>query len=185
MNVRTLCLAILNAGESTGYEIRKLSTDGIYSHFVDASYGSIYPALTRLEQDGMVTSREESQAGKPSRKVYSVTDIGRMEFLQALTKPVQRDIFKSEFMLVALYAELMEPKVLTAAIDAQLEYLTGELATIESAQDEFEHDSANWIADFGRTCLTQSIAYITENRAALESKAGARLAEIAPSIAAE
>ncbi len=185
MNVRTLCLAILNAGESTGYEIRKLSTDGIYSHFVDASYGSIYPALTRLEQDGMVTSREESQAGKPSRKVYSITDAGRMEFLEALTKPVQRDIFKSEFLLVALYAELMEPKVLTAAIDAQLEYLRGELAIIDTAQKEFERDSANWIAEFGRACITRSIEYIAENRAKLEAKAGTRLTEIAPSIAAE
>ena len=28
MNVRTICLSILYDGESTGYEIRKLSVDG-------------------------------------------------------------------------------------------------------------------------------------------------------------
>ena len=40
MNVRTICLAILYDGDSTGYEIRKLSTEGEYSYFIDASYGA-------------------------------------------------------------------------------------------------------------------------------------------------
>ena len=44
MNVRTICLAILYDGEATGYEIRKLSVEGEYSYFIDASFGSIYPA---------------------------------------------------------------------------------------------------------------------------------------------
>ena len=41
MSVRTLCLAILSFGDATGYEIRKLSTEGRYSYFVDASFGSV------------------------------------------------------------------------------------------------------------------------------------------------
>lgn len=73
MNVRTICLSILYEGESTGYEIRKLSIEGEYSYFVDASYGSIYPALAKLEQDGLVTSRVEAQAGKPAKKIYAIT----------------------------------------------------------------------------------------------------------------
>ena len=80
MNVRTLCLAILYFGDATGYEIRKLSTEGKYSYFVEASYGAIYPALAKLEKDGLVTCRIEAVEGKPSRKVYSITDAGRNEF---------------------------------------------------------------------------------------------------------
>ena len=56
MNAKTLILAILNFQESTGYEIRKMSTEGAYSYFVDISYGSIYPTLAKLEADGFVTS---------------------------------------------------------------------------------------------------------------------------------
>jgi PadR family transcriptional regulator AphA len=74
MSVRGLCLAILSGGDATGYEIRKESTEGRFSYFDDASFGSIYPALARLEAEGMVTVREEPQAGKPARKVYSITD---------------------------------------------------------------------------------------------------------------
>ena len=50
MNVRTICLAILYDAEATGYEIRKLSVEGEYSYFIDASYGAIYPALAKLEE---------------------------------------------------------------------------------------------------------------------------------------
>ena len=72
MNVRTICLAILYDGEATGYEIRKLSVEGEYSYFIDASFGSIYPALAKLEVDGLVTSRVEMQEGKPAKKVIVV-----------------------------------------------------------------------------------------------------------------
>ena len=67
MNVRTICLAILYDADSTGYEIRKLSTEGEYSYFIDASYGAIYPALAKLEADKLVTSHGRAagrQAGQ-------------------------------------------------------------------------------------------------------------------------
>lgn len=43
MNVCTLCLAILQAGDATGYEIKKLSVEGDYSYFVDTRSRSTIP----------------------------------------------------------------------------------------------------------------------------------------------
>ena len=51
MNIRTLCLGILQFEDATGYEINKLVADGRFSHFIEASYGSIYPALTKMMQE--------------------------------------------------------------------------------------------------------------------------------------
>ena len=185
MNVRTLCLAILGCGDSTGYEIRKLVTDGHFSHFVDASFGSIYPALNRMESEGLVISREEQQEGKPNRKVYSVTDMGREEFLIALSKPAQKDIFKSEFLLLAMCAELMAPQHVRRAIDMQIEYLNGELEIIETALRSVDLKGKDWVAEYGRTCLTTSLNYISENRAELEAIAGSSLQPDSPLLAAE
>ena len=184
MNVRTLCLAILMSGDSTGYEIRKLSTDGHYSHFVDASFGSIYPALNRMEAEGLVTSREELQVGKPARKVYSITDAGRQEFLSALSKPAQKDIFKSEFLLLAMCAEMMQPEELSNAIDAQIAYLESEIAIIDKEIKETPLLGAEWVGDYGRSCLTTGLTYIRQNRNNLEKIAGASLQQ-APLQAAE
>ena len=76
MNVRTLCLGVLSSGEASGYEIKKEIEEGLFSHFIDASYGSIYPALTQLAGEGLVTVRAEEQSGKPDKKVYAVTPKG-------------------------------------------------------------------------------------------------------------
>ena len=77
MNVRTVCLAILYDKEASGYEIRKLSVEGEYAYFIDASFGSIYPALAKLEAEGLVTSRVAQQDGRPAKKVYAITPAGR------------------------------------------------------------------------------------------------------------
>lgn len=104
MNVRTICMAILYDGDATGYEIRKLSVEGEYSYFIDASYGSIYPALARLEQEKLVTSRVEQQDGKPAKKVYSITTAGRTAFIHSLFEKLGEDEFRSEFLLFLRFA---------------------------------------------------------------------------------
>ena len=172
MNVRTLCLAILNCEDGTGYEIRKLDSDGHFSHFVDASFGSIYPALNKMEQDGLVVSREERQDGKPNRKVYSITDAGRHEFLLALSKPAQKDVFKSEFLLLAMCAELMEPADVRRAIEMQIDYLKTEIAQIDAEVRNVDLAGAEWVANFGRAVMGEALNYINSNRDQLEAVAG-------------
>ena len=71
MSVRTLCLAILNFGDATGYEIRKLSTEGKFRYFIEASFGSIYPTLARLEAEGLVTECARSPC-RASRRARSI-----------------------------------------------------------------------------------------------------------------
>ncbi len=175
MNVKTLCLAVLNCGESTGYEIRKLVTDGHFSHFGDASFGSIYPALARMESDGHVASREEVQSGRPTRKVYEITDAGREEFISSLHKPAQPDIFKSEFLLLAMFAEYVDHDHVVSAIEAQIAFLKGEIAIIDEAEQEVGLDGAGFVAEYGRHCLNASLKYLYDNRAQLESIAGTKL----------
>jgi len=94
MNVRTICLAILYDGKATGYEIRKLSVEGEYSYFIDASFGSIYPALAKMEAEGLVTSRIEPQDGKPAKKIYSITTTGRREFINSLFDQLGEDEYR-------------------------------------------------------------------------------------------
>ena len=77
MDVRTICLGILTRGPATGYEIKKLFEDDGYQHFVEASFGSIYPALNRLTEEGLVSVREDAQEKRPDRKVYSITTAAR------------------------------------------------------------------------------------------------------------
>jgi PadR family transcriptional regulator AphA len=171
MNVKTLCLAILYFGESTGYEIRKLSVEGVYAYFVEASYGAIYPALARLESEGLVTCREQSQSGKPARKVYSITDAGRTAFIEALMEHPRADEFRSEFLLVAKCAQLLPPQIIARAIKDRVAYLKAELAQFQECHDDCDNPAARWTIKYGHTVHQASLDYLVQH--------GPRLIEIA------
>ncbi|MBB4302607.1 DNA-binding PadR family transcriptional regulator [Rhodobium orientis] len=175
MNVRTLCLAILSFGESTGYEIKKQSVDGKFSYFVDASFGSIYPALARLEADGLVTSRQEIQPGKPPRKIYAITDAGQAALVEALSEPPGRDIFRSEFLLIAMCAKSLPQHVVTGAIEARIQAIEEEVEQLRHVVAELDDEAAIWTAQYGVTCKAQALANLRETRADLEKLAGSRL----------
>ena len=178
--VSTLCLAILHRGEATGYEIKKASVEGDYRFFIDASYGSIYPALARLAVDEYVTVREENQSGRPARKVYAITEKGEAALLEALSEPPGPDLFRARFLLVAKFASELPVEVVTAAIEERRAHLKGEIAHLQSILDEgCDNPGVMWIADYGRTCMSASLAYLDDNAAALIAAAKPSIADAA------
>lgn len=172
MNVRTLCLAILHHREATGYEIRKLSTEGAYAYFVDASFGSIYPALAKLEDDGLVSCRMEQQVGKPPRKVYSINEKGRAELRANLQEPPKRDVYKSEFLMISMCAELIDPVDMERAFDHHTEQVRGELQHMKELGAELPDGPCNWMQAFGQSCLNHHLQWLMDNRERVIASAG-------------
>ncbi|HTN60330.1 MAG TPA: PadR family transcriptional regulator [Devosia sp.] len=150
MNVRTVCLSILYEGDATGYEIRRLCVDGECAYFVEASFGSIYPALARLEDDGLVISRIEQQDGKPSKKIYSITEAGRAAFCQALHEPLGEEVFRSPFLLFARFAHLLPADLVEMRLNEQLQRTIDaqkKLNDIVKTDDVSTSDT--WVINYG------------------------------------
>lgn len=172
MNARTLILAILNFEEATGYEIKKLSSEGAYSYFVDISYGSIYPTLSRLESEKLVTVRAEQMPGKPERKIYSITELGRIEFVRAMAEPPSMDKFKSEFLLTAMTAELNSVEGVATAIDQRIAFIQAEIEMIAEHCVDCEHLGTQWVGNYGKAMKEFDLEYLKKNRQALLELAG-------------
>lgn len=70
-----LLLSVLSSGPAHGYAIiaalRERSDQA-----VDLPEGTVYPALHRLERDGLVASRWDDAAGR-RRRCYEITAAGR------------------------------------------------------------------------------------------------------------
>ena len=65
-------LETLAAAESYGFEIvLRLRAAGL-----DVAEGSVYPALTRLERAGLLTSRLVASTSGPARKYYALSGAG-------------------------------------------------------------------------------------------------------------
>lgn len=168
MNVRTLCLGILAHEDASGYEIKKSVEEGMFAHFIDASYGSIYPALTQMLADGHVSVREEAHPGKPPKKVYSITAAGRTALRKALHVSARQDKFKSEFLFQALFKNDLDPAHLAEAFEEQLAYLRRELAQVEECREQAEPGSGHmFVNGYGQAVLRAAIEYMEQSRAGL------------------
>ncbi|WP_137151447.1 PadR family transcriptional regulator [Devosia sp. FKR38] len=161
MNVRTLCLSILHDGDATGYEIRRLSVEGECSYFVEASFGSIYPALARLESEGLVSSRLEQQDGKPTKKIYSITPAGRDAFVQELSAPMGEEVFRSPFLLFARFAHLLPRELVAARAN---DYLAVRQEKHRIVAEAMETPSLNacdaWVINYGRAIMGVAEEYL-------------------------
>lgn len=154
MNVRTLCLSILYEGEATGYEIRRLCVEGECSYFIEASFGSIYPALAKLEDDGLVVSRTEQQDGKPAKKVYSITDAGRAAFASQLAEPLGEDMFRSPFLLFARFAHILPRELVEARANEFLQATIDKHQKLEEAIAERGCNASDtWVINYGRAIM--------------------------------
>ena len=74
-DLETVVLGSLQGTSLHGYEISKriaAKSEGL----LKIGEGQLYPTLHNLEQQGLVTAEWVQQEGKPSRKVYSLTNAG-------------------------------------------------------------------------------------------------------------
>lgn len=105
--IEFILLGFLMYREMTGYDLKQAMGQST-SNFYDASYGSIYPALKRLEAAGYVQLREEA-SGNRAKKIYAIRDSGRQRFLQWLASPLGISKNSTEPLIRVFFLQLLEP----------------------------------------------------------------------------
>lgn len=164
MDVRTICLGLLTRADATGYEIKKQFEEDGFGHFAEASFGSIYPALSRLTDEGLVSVREESQEKRPDRKVYSITDAGRIRFLEALNRPVQEDRNRSAFAFAMLFSHLLPRERVQALLETYIADKEARLAGLNARTEEAESPGEVFVNGLGRTIYAAMLDYLRQHR---------------------
>jgi DNA-binding PadR family transcriptional regulator len=174
MDVKTLCLGLLNKGEACGYDLKK-EFGSIFKHFYPAGYGSIYPALADLADKGLVSCEEIPQRGKPDRKTYRITDEGRRHFSNALRNTTPRHKMRSEFLAMLYFSDLMDADRLDDLLDERLKDLRAAIIDIDEIERGWDTDAAagaRFVAGFGASVAKAAAEYIELNREALIGRSG-------------
>jgi len=79
-------LAGLLRQSRSGYDLsRRMERET--SHFFVVGHSSIYPALARMEREGLVRYEVVASELGPKRKVYSLTEVGREALLSWAQEP--------------------------------------------------------------------------------------------------
>ena len=162
MDIRTLCLGILTFGDATGYDVKK-RLEGPLRHYYDASFGSIYPALAGLKRDGLVKRVEEPQEKRPHKKVYSITQAGRLALVEALLEDPRPDRYRSDFMVTVLFADLLPPGHLDALLEDRIRLYRSFVDKIESRQGG-RSPGQDFVNGLGHAIYSAALAYLEDHR---------------------
>jgi len=106
VSLKYAILSLLAHDPLSGYELMKLF-DGSVGYFWHASHPQIYKELARLERNGDVTHRSVEQRGRPTKKIYSLSDSGRKALLAWLRIPAKPQRVKDEMMLKTFSSGLL------------------------------------------------------------------------------
>ena len=162
MDTKTFCLGILSMGDATGYEIKK-QLEGPFRHFYDASFGSIYPALGKLTDAGLVEKTELAQDKRPDKKVYSITPAGKMALMDELAKPVADDKVRSDFLATIVFSELLTPSQLDAMIAERIETYNEAIKQLD-CEENIISPGAHFVCGFGKAIYSAARDYLENHR---------------------
>lgn len=88
-------LVSLSEKPAAGLELARRFERSI-GFFWSATHQQIYKVLRRMEQDGWVTAQVVEQSGRPEKRVYSVTEVGRKTLGDWISTTTPRAGFRSE-----------------------------------------------------------------------------------------
>ena len=177
-------LGLLMGRDHHGYEIRAQLRDqlGLWSN---VSFGAIYPALARLERNGLVevidepsimdslstgslsgeraslrSRRPAGGLGRKGRKVYRITALGRERFASLLADPAAGDDSKSFSMRMAL-AKYLSSHARVSLLEQRRNDLVARLREVRANSSNQELDTyARSVMEHAASGVELDIAWI-------------------------
>ncbi|MBT8444289.1 MAG: PadR family transcriptional regulator [Gammaproteobacteria bacterium] len=165
MEIKTLCLGLLCAGDASGYDLKK-QFESTFKHFYPAGYGSIYPSLADLANRGLVTCQEMPQEKKPDRKVYRITSEGREAFRAALHDADPHHKLRSEYLVAMYFADFLDPERLEEMLTGWRETLGHGVTRLDTLEQDAGEDApagTRFVLGFGKAIARAMAQYIEEN----------------------
>ncbi len=170
MDTRTLCLAALLRRESSGYEIKKRLDEPPFCHFQDTGFGSIYPALTRLANEGLIEGEAHQQEKRPDKKVFNLTEAGRTHLIDALMQPPGPDRFRSDFLFCLFMSDLLPRQHVLRLVDQRIASLEQVIREMEECADKVTRRAGRFVFDLGYSFYANERAFLINNRHRLEEE---------------
>ncbi len=163
MDAPSIILGMLMESPMTGYQLKQKFAMS-FSFFSGLSYGSIYPALKKMAENGLITLTVEHRDGTPDRKVYTITDAGREAFLHSLTGPMMLDRNRSNFLTRLFFYSHLPPQDRLSSTEDYLSLLQEELLVLESSREDVRKhaDHFQWMCfEFGVRFFNDLIAHVS------------------------
>jgi DNA-binding PadR family transcriptional regulator len=146
----------------SGYDIKRF-LKGL-SWLVDSpSFGSIYPILRSLRENGMVTMEEAPRQGKPPRKIYTIAEAGRRALREWMDQPVASTASLKTFVMRLILADNLSRAGLITHLQqrrSQVATQLGALKQVAEAIDGAADSGQHLTSDYGLALAAAELAWL-------------------------
>lgn len=142
-------LGLLNQRSMTGYELM-LEFESALNEFWSAKHSQIYPELKRLADEGLVDYVIEISGKVLEKKLYSITDTGKADFLEWVAmseepKATPKDVFR----LRVFFSAVLDVDLRVQQLEDQLYQHKSRMAHLKNNQKKFDGIPEKNSQDFG------------------------------------
>lgn len=146
-------LGILTDGPLHGYELKRVLADSEHG-FWTVSFGSLYPALRRLEKKEFVSVSTE---GGARRKVYQLTPEGKAYFQELLETPGASDEDRA-FTLKLSFFRFLDPDSRLGVLERRRVHLTTRLAESRKSMKDSANRTKRRMDDYTLALMNRSVS---------------------------
>ncbi len=169
MAIKYSILGLLHYKDMHGYRIKE-HLERNFGHMWSINYGQIYPNLKILCDDGWIRMMDFSQNGEkgPPRKLYSITEKGREEFLRWLSaSPERAMILRDPFLMRFVFFGFGDRDNALALIDAQIDIYEKQIVRRKDNQRRWDELGmyVQLVADLGITFNELFLDWLKKARA--------------------
>ncbi len=107
MSIRHAILGFLSWKSFTGYELKHRFSDALSFHW-SGNNNQIYGALIELHAQGLVSIEVLQQEKRPAKKLYTITEQGRLELQTWLESEPELPVLRSDFTTRLAWAAGLE-----------------------------------------------------------------------------
>jgi PadR family transcriptional regulator AphA len=161
-SLRHFVLGLLSRQPMSGYDVKRI-LDSLSWLIGNPSFGSLYPALHSLLEDGLVAVEVEPQPGKPDRKIYSITEAGRQTLAEWANQPVGSDASLRAFAMRLLLAGTFSHQTLQEHLAQRRAQVAEQRTALERAvrnETEVTHLKQHLAVDYGLALADAELAWL-------------------------
>ena len=145
-------LGLIHGAPRSGYDIRKIFASSLLRLFSD-SPGSVYPALRRLERDGLIRAPRAARKGGRGLRVFRLAKKGRQALRRWVDTPIEAEELRKNPDAFSLQFAYMDDLVDRERMSEMLRDYARVFRALESEVTEFQDANEDTLPPAGYLVL--------------------------------
>lgn len=159
-------LRLLADGQMHPYEMQQRIREHAIDQVVKVAHGSLYHAVARLAEQGLIEPMETSREGRrPERTVYAITEAGQDEARSRLREFVMRPVKEyPSFGMALAFVSMLPPAEAVALLAQRTVILEAKLAAHDTVVESLIKQGRSRIevieVEFLNSCLRSELDFV-------------------------